>query len=380
MRPPLLALAFALALCGSGALRADAALRDVMGEIAGAMRFLLPASLADEDFRDPAQRQRIEQHLARLERSSQRLAKHGSEGDVAFSHLSRVLADDTLDVRQRFGAGYPQEAQFLVQQIAETCIACHSRLPGEAEPSLPGPSAREAQASELPLVQRARLAYATHQFERALGSYEALLASPGIPPTDLDLLGHLDDYLELCIRVRGELERPARALEGFAGREDLAPILRNQVLAWIDSLRALQRREPAAGALQEARALLREARDTGRFGDARDALVYYLQASGVLHRFTAAPAQARGDLAEAYYLLGAIEAQVGRSFWPSQAEALLEAAIRSAPREPTAQRAYELLEEFLVAGYTGSDGTHVPPDILARLDALRIIAFGEPTA
>ncbi len=108
--------------------------------------------------------------------------------------------------------------------------------------------------------------------------------------------------------------------------------------------------------------------------------MYYLQASGILHRFAAAPAQPRSDLAEAYYLLGAIEAQVGKSFWPSQAEALLEAAIRTAPREPAAQRAYELLEEFLMAGYTGSDGTHVPPDIMARLDALRLIAFGEPTA
>jgi tetratricopeptide (TPR) repeat protein len=229
-------------------------------------------------------------------------------------------------------------------------------------------------------VQRARFEYATHQFERALGSYEALLASPEISPTDLDLLGHLDDYLELCIRVRGDLERSARALEAFARREDLTPILRGEVRIWIDSLRALERREPAPGALQEAHALLREARDPRRFRDARDALVYYLQASGVLHRFAVAPTQARADLAEAYYLLGAIETQVGKSFWLSQAEAFLEAAIRTAPRQPAAQRAYELLEEFLMAGYTGSDGTHVPADISARLDALRVLAFGEPAA
>ena len=45
-----------------------------------------------------------------------------------------------------------------------------------------------------------------------------------------------------------------------------------------------------------------------------------------------------------------------------------------APGRPTAARAYALLDEYLTAGYSGSSGTHVPPDVQSKLDNLRQIA------
>ena len=41
-----------------------------------------------------------------------------------------------------------------------------------------------------------------------------------------------------------------------------------------------------------------------------------------------------------------------------------------APRSPHAEKAYALLEEYTVLGYSGSGGIHVPPDVQARLDEL----------
>jgi hypothetical protein len=84
--------------------------------------------------------------------------------------------------------------------------------------------------------------------------------------------------------------------------------------------------------------------------------------------------------AEAYYLLGLIETRIGHVYWLSQAEAYLETAIRLAPGQPLASDAYTLLDEFLVAGYSGSGGTNVPPDIQAKLDRLRRIAETKPGA
>jgi len=362
----------ALALGLSAVAFAERGAKQQMAEIFEAMRFLLPLSLDEQQFSDPAQRDKIEQALALLARSGSLLEEHGRREEAGFSYLSRALAVDARDIRRRFEAGYVQETQFLVQQLTDTCIACHSLLPSKNARLIPR-LAREETLERLPLEQRAKLAYATHRFEIALESYEALLASEHFSATDLDMMGYLDDYLELCIRVRGDLERPAAALEKFATRRDPSPALRDELTRWMASLRELARRKPARSALVEARALLEQTQDASRFQDERDALVYYLQASAALHRFLVRPPKAPADLAEAYYLLGMIETQVGKSFWLSQAEAYLEAAIRAAPRDPVALRAYDLLEEFLVAGYTGSAGTHVPPDIQARLDALRAL-------
>jgi len=354
-------------------------LQEEMSEIFDAMRFLLPLSLDEKKFSDPAQREKIDAALALLARSSEGLEVHGRSEDAGFFYLSRALAVDARDVHQRFEAGYTQEARFLVQQLTETCVACHSTLPSPSARLRPRLADDDTLAS-LPLDERAKMEYATRQFDRALASYEALLASDELSATDLDMLGMLDDYLELCIRVMQDYEAPLRTLQRFAKRDDLNLALRGEVRSWILSLQELSRRKPLPDALDEARALLRQIRESGRFEDERDALVYYLQASGVLHRYLDAAPHSPSNLAETYYLLGLIETEVGKSFWLSQAEAYLEAAIRTAPRDPIAQQAYDLLEEFLVAGYTGSDGTHVPPDIQRRLDELRVLCEQAPAS
>jgi hypothetical protein len=121
----------------------------------------------------------------------------------------------------------------------------------------------------------------------------------------------------------------------------------------------------------QARALLRETEDTARFENTRAALVYYIAASSVPHRFVAERPRERREVAEAYYRLGIIDSRVGRTFWLSGTKFFLEAAIRLAPGAAFAEKAYELLEEFVVSGYTGSSGVHLPEDEKARLEALR---------
>ena len=97
----------------------------------------------------------------------------------------------------------------------------------------------------------------------------------------------------------------------------------------------------------------------------------YLLASGLLNHFITTQDVGTAELGEACYLLGVIESRIGRSFWLSQTEFYLEQAILLAPERAFANDAYELLEEFLVSGYTGSSGDDVPPDVRARLDELK---------
>jgi hypothetical protein len=344
-----------------------------MQPIFEAVRFLFPLSLEEERFRDPELRDRILASLALLENSSGDLANHGQERGASFAFLSRSLSIDARDVHTRYEEGHLREARFLVQQLVETCVACHSRLPSEQSSDLSSQFASDLEEAHLPLDQRAKLEYATRQFDRGLVTYEELLLSPEFSPTTLDLMGHIDDYLELSIRVRGEYERPARTLQSFSRRNEISPALAGEVKHWIRSLRELGARKPAPRALEEARQLMEDASDAQRFRDERDALVYYLQAGSVLHRYLEGQPKNLDDLAAAYYMLGVIETRVGQSFWLSQAEVFLESAIRTAPSSDVAEKSYDLLEEFLVAGYTGSGGVQVPPDIQAKLDELRRI-------
>jgi mono/diheme cytochrome c family protein len=349
-----------------------AATRQTMAQIFDAMRFLLPLSLDGSRFDDPEQAAGIRAALDVLDRSSSALGGHGAARDASFAHLSRSLAIDARDIRIRYEQGQTREARYLVQTLTETCVACHSRLPAGSAPRSDA-FVREAAQLDLALTERAKLAYATRQFDVAGELYETILASQEIAANDIDLNGHLHDYLELEIRVQRNPAHTAEILEVFSKRSDLSPALRADLVLWIASLRALSGRAPTGSPVADATALIGP---EDELRDARAQLVELLEASGLLHRALSAGVLDDSQRAEAYYLLGVIETRIGRSYWLSEAEAYLETAIRLAPGQPVAQRAYALLYDFLVSGYSGSGGTHVPPDVHNKLELLRLIADG----
>jgi len=343
----------------------------IMAEFVGALQVALPPSLSHEKFADPSRRAEILAALHVLAANSGRLDRHAGGGESGFAYLSYSLARDVRDIEQRFGEGRTDEARFLLQFVTEVCVACHSRLPDDQ----PRPLGRRLMAAQelaaLPPAERAQFEMATRQFDAAAASFEAVFSDPSSSPADFDLTGHLDSYLELCLQVQNDPKRASRTLRKLAERDDLPSQQRANVKAWIESIPTLPAGVPLEAAIPQARALIVKAEDRERFPDERQALPTYIAASGLLHRYIAAQTKVDLQVGRAYFLLGVIESNIGRSFWASQTEQFLETAIRIGPAEPYAAEAYALLEEFVVASYTGSSGTHVPPEIRDHLAELR---------
>jgi len=349
----------------------DPQTRSTMGAILGSLTVVLPLSLSDARYSDPAQREAVRAALQALAADGARLEAHGASQDASFGFLSRSLARDTREILERYEEERFAESRFLLHQVTDNCVACHSRLPDPNKHPVGARLFENSDMAALPPVERVELEVATRQFEQALDTYEDLFADPSTSPADLDLLGTLDGYLELCLRVAGDPERPAATFEKLARRDDVSPPLRRTLQAWATALRELAADEAREASLANARELIDAARSEARFEGDRRNLVRYVAASALLHRRLAAGGLSAIELAQAYYWLGVIESHVGRSFWLSQTEHFLEASIRAAPQSPVAEEAYALLEEFVVSGYTGSAGTGVPEDERERLASLR---------
>lgn len=367
----------ACALLGAVPLRAaepdTAATRQIMREVFGALRAVLPLSLDEQRFADPAQRDAIRKSLAILSRNASKLSAHGAGHGQSFEFLSGSLAREAAEIERRFAARRFREAQFELHEFTENCVACHSRLPDPEDSQLSSRFMDDAQIAALPLPERAQLAMATRQFDRALSAHEAMLSSPEFDVSSIDLLGYLDDYIEVCVRVKRDFERPARTLETFAKRPDLRASLKSDVSQWVKDLREFGARAPVEG-LDAGRKLAQATEAASSKGEEHAMLVRFEVASGALLRYVASLPDGDARAAEAYYWLGVIESRIGRSFWLSQTEPYLEAAIRLAPGDPVAAKAYAMLEEFEVGAYTGSSGEHVPEDVKARLAELKRLA------
>jgi hypothetical protein len=346
--------------------------RAIMQRIYAAIRVALPASADPEELARPERAAEIGAALDALADNASLLQSHVGGEERQMQFLARSVARDARDVRRAWREGQHPRAAFLLRQITEDCVVCHTRLPSDDSPV----AKRFFEAGELeqlPEEPRASLQIATRRFDEALVTLESLLATSEHPAL---LIGPLTDYLVVSIRVKQDFERPVATLRRFSERADLWPELRSDVATWLAALPGLAERARGTPALETGRELFEDGLALGAEPEAKRGLVHFVTASSVLQLFlrTEPPPEALG---ETYYLLGMIEARIGRNYWVTPAPFFLEESIRLAPKQPYAADAFARLEAELRAAYEGADQEVLPPEEAERLQELRGLVQGE---
>jgi hypothetical protein len=345
--------------------------RPAMRRIFADLRQLLPLAVDEGAFADPARQPQVRDALRALARDAAALDDHTRGFDPGARYIARSLSRNVRHALRLFDEGNYPASEFYVLETSSTCVACHSRLPSQQDSQVARGFLDEAELKGLPVLERARLQAATRQFDAALGSFESAFAAPDIDP--MELLRPFTTYLTIAVRVKGNPQRAVPSLRKFAARSDVWLQLREDVRQWQADLEKLTPQELGSHDVALARALIQRGRDEGAYPSDRRGLVQYLAASRILHGAIAERRDPSPALAEAYYLLGAVEAQIGQDFWSSSADFYLETAIRMAPQTEPGRRAYALLEEQTLLGFTGSGGEHLPDDERAKLAELRAL-------
>ena len=369
--PMVLAVAVALLSVAVSPTRAGDDLTDSMARIVSSLGVLLPLSFDEAAWADPANAEAIGAALRQLVTTSDRVRDHATDREASFDHLAISLAVDAAVIEGAWRSGASDEARWRIQSMTETCIACHSRMPDLDDSELGRRITATVEVQKLDPRARAGLLAATRSWEEALILYEELLA-PDQTARPSEAFWLIPDYLELCVRVKQDLARPAPILRAYARTEGLPVWMRDATMQWVAGLEDLAKREVTAGTeLAVGRALIAEARTLDRFPADRTGLPHYLLASSLLHRATASGIEDPELLAETYYLLGLAESHVGVRGWLFQTEFYLEKAIRLAPHAAWAPGAFAALECHAAVTWAGPEGPELPADVRATLDELR---------
>lgn len=358
-------------LAGSPAFAAEDP-RPIMHEVVDALAYLLPLSFDDDRFVDPSSRGETIQKLRMLEASANKLQAHAQERDAGLRMLSGSFSQAARRMRRYYQGAQPEDARFFLVELTQNCVACHSRLPGEPGYPLAQQLMKRVDTPSLHPRDRAQFQVALRQFNAALESWEELFFESRIEPVELDVEGDIIDYLTVSIRVLNDLKRARRTLGTLLQRNDLPVYMRRHLDRWSNDLDVLGPEVAKPPTLDHARRLFTTASGLSVLPAGRERAVYDLVASGMLHRYIDAFVQRQGeDLAEAYYILGIIEARTGqpRAAVP-QMEFHLEAAIYSNPKGDVAKQAYAVLEEYSLLNYGGLM-LDQPQEELYRLQALK---------
>jgi len=351
--------------------------RATMQRVFDALSELLPLSLDATRFEAPESQPEIARQIAVLAAATRSIEQHGEQRDPDFRFLSRSLAEDVEEILQRYNWDRLEEARFFILEATRNCVACHSRLPAAREFPLGARLLSRIDLEAISPHERGQLFVATRQFDRALTNWETLFRSSELSPSQLHIGGYLRDYLTVAIRVQRDLPRARKTLEALAAAPDMPRYLELRMQRWISDLRKFET-EPEAGTdLARARALVNRTPPESGVPDDIALTVTDLLASSLLLSYIDSarqPGRDDKDLAEAFYLLGIVEARGVDSYWVPQAEFHLEAAIRLDPKSQIARRAYELLEQSVSIGYGGTSAEILPVDLWAKLNELRALS------
>lgn len=373
---PLMLVAAACLGVGSAAAAdtGDAATREVMHKVFDAIAYLLPLSVRDAEQASSWDRELIDAKLATLGEASDALVAHAKVKDEEFRYLARSFDETTREIVESFRETWPSYAYFSLMELTQHCVACHSRLPSEAQAAFGQRLMSRVDPADFDASELAQLYVATRQFDAAEKVLERKLLSPKEDAIDLDNAGVLLDYLDLALVVRHDTARAQALLEKFAARPDVPHYLADRITAWQASLAALAPVLKGEPALDRARELFETADGLTRAPRGRERAIHDLIAASLLQRYIASQAGARGeDVAEAYYMLGIIALRTTEpKYSVPEMEGLFASAIRAAPKGPHAREAYDLLEEFgywrdLHLARAGDDSSIIDMNALRKL-------------
>jgi hypothetical protein len=283
------------------------------------------------------------------------------------------LKNDLNRAAYSFEIGQLEYSRSVAKASLTHCFRCHSVT---QQGSSAAWDLDQIHSLNLAPLERADLLVATRKYDKAVTYMESLLNSPEFQQKyAFDFESLLRRYLALTIRVKTDPKRAIGELDKILQRSDIPHYIAEQAEGWRKSLKLWAKERPAKvktakelfvqvnRRFAKAYALQRYEKDHA--GD-----VEYLRATALLHdglKLLKSPE----DEAHALYLLGrSYEVLDELGSWNLH-ESYYEACILKEPRSAMAKKCYNRLEASLYMGYSGSSGTHLPPEEQERLKRLK---------
>lgn len=349
-----------------------------MREAFDALVRLQTVASAPAALRDPKNAAAISADLGRLASLKHAFPADARSQEPATAALSSLFSQYAAQTSRRFEARETDVVGMRVRTLTGLCFTCHTR---ERAPADFNDAQKQLDALGLTGLQRAQVLAATRQFDEAVLEYSRLL--DGAPATERGLLEYsraLQDAMALLVRVKDDSAGTLALLDKLGARADLPPFLKGNIAAWRKDVAAwkaekfdAQKAKPEVLFARAQTLMTRAHTGGGPFSIDERHDVTWLRASGYLNLALGKDPQLKSR-GEALYLLGVCAGALRSPLWWDVDLLFFEACVRENPRTPLAKRCFRQLSDRVYLGFTGSAGTFIPEDELARLTELRGLA------
>jgi hypothetical protein len=338
---------------------------------------LVPYIYDREAYINPKNHEEILKDLRDLSQAAHHVSPEAGKpflgDDLLIQYSLKNLKDDLNRAAFSFQVGQKDFSRMTAKASLNHCFRCHSVS------NAGGTTMWDLDFSNLQLapLEKADLLVATRKNDQAMAFMEQLLNSGDMQKTyAFDFESMLRRYLALMIRVENAPARALAQMNKVLSNPDTPHYIAEQGRGWQRSLKAwaAEKKQPpfnspgqlfkaVTARFEKAEAIQHYEKDHG--GD-----VEYLRATAMLHqgmKLLKKPA----DQVRALFLLGkAYEVLDELGSWNLH-ESYYEACLVKDPKSALARNCYNRLEASLFMGYSGTSGTHIPPEERSRLQKLK---------
>jgi hypothetical protein len=349
-------------------------LRPHMRAVYQSLMNIFPFAVSRDALLDKKNEKLIQDNLKLIADHSQRIDAVVSKDEKGHAFFSQQLQRNAALASKRFAGGHPEQAQFYIEEMYDTCLSCHTSRGATADSAFTMDFPKDIKPESLGPLGKARFLALSRQFEKAMEEYERLFSSGELSLEDLLHYDPFVDYMLLSLRVKDDR---ARVLKTFSQLklEAYPVMIRHDIEAWTEALKKLKPKAPKQSELDYAKQLIKIAQSVSEYPRDRSGLVYFIYASRTLRAYLEKSDITKPVRAESYYELGVCELGIGVPYLPTESGMYFEESIRLAPKARFAKKAFALYEEGLLFGYSGSSGIHLPEEEKAKLDELRKLVY-----
>lgn len=300
------------------------------------------------------------------------------DADPTITFISSLFERETKHAYQAIKAGQTEYAKSVLKMVTGYCIACHTRNDqGPDFPVFP----LKARVDSLPEIEKGELFAATRQFDKALASFESVIANTEIAKKRQIEWGRaVRNAFMISIRVKRDPDKALSILQKIETLPSPPEFFKGYLVAWKESITHWKKEGTWVAAKQteeslfkEATRLMEEGRKLQKFQFDHSADVQYLRASSLIHDLLSSHPHGRRT-GEGFKMAGIAYELLEDRFISPLPEMYYEACIRQSPHTKNALECFQRYEERIYFGYSGSGGTSIPEDVSALLQELKSIA------
>ena len=264
-------------------------------------------------------------------------------------------------------------AQKRLKAMTSLCISCHSQL-SEA-------SSKNSFGKEVSLTDRnafeSDYAFANYLYlVRKFGDSEIYFrkaAEEALAKSQLSiLLDSLRKLLSLYTKVEFDYKKASSFIGSFKDDKRLPLLAKNSLLEWGKSLETFEKLKTNSKSspkefIEKYLAPLEQSK-LGQSETNHD--VRYLVGAGVLTKFATSNPKSK-LMPEILYWLAVADKNLSHNYFFSLSDLYLKDCVTSYSKSPFARKCYELYEENVQFGYSGSGGTDIPDGEKRELQRLK---------